>query len=451
LTLASLLAYAAWFTLDLGSPRRCSSFVGPRLAFPALSSMSHAEATNRNRNSSDTIAGDSNHNFNLHWQPEVLTNASVSEELANPADVHGASSSGGEARHRAEDDSVSFDLQDGSSREDTFADSMASDTGDTTEFPLCYTNWENWSSGDLQQLICFIDEEGYIDRRGLLTLPKPQLLMLLEFGTDMICVGRVGLDRVTNLRKLEFYYTARQQYRDLGSRYCNLDRVPIHNYIEHSHYGCFSAVQVGNKAWLRLKVWPHTQRLVEDEVLNDDPGPWVSSRISMNFSLRRATLRTDTDEYKLIGFFPGFPGVVRVLDATGMIVPNTGVPLPGPSVPLDSGSGESTTSLCSTVVLTGWREHVDSMDGDRTHESSMEIETSVASQLSHTPLETESMSGDSGTDDENLQGLDITADPSNDIRQGRTHKRSMTVPSHLSKARVEVIKESMERAAAELS
>jgi len=34
--------------------------------------------------------------------------------------------------------------------------------------------------------------------------------------------------------------------------------------------------------------------------------------------------------------------------------------------------------------------------------------------------------------------------------KGGTHKRSMTVPSHLSEAQVEVIRGSMERAAAEL-
>ena len=65
------------------------------------------------------------------------------------------------------------------------------------------------------------------------------------------------------------------------------------------------------------------RRVLDGACLADDPGPWDSSKISMNFSFRRASIRPDNDEYQLAAFFPrrGRRLQRRASEEAGTIVP----------------------------------------------------------------------------------------------------------------------------------
>lgn len=78
---------------------------------------------------------------------------------------------------------------------------------------------------------------------------------------------------------------------------------------------------------------------VPSELLQEDPGPWVADRIKMAYSVRKATLKTDQEEYQLMSFFPRLPRAltrrlseeVRATAASNM-VPPPDAPSPAPSV-----------------------------------------------------------------------------------------------------------------------
>jgi len=67
---------------------------------------------------------------------------------------------------------------------------------------------------------------------------------------------------------------------------------------------------------------------VPADILEEDPGPFSVDRIKQAFSLRRAVLRTDHDEYSLICFFPKLPRFLarRHSEEQGHVASNTGVP-----------------------------------------------------------------------------------------------------------------------------
>jgi len=82
---------------------------------------------------------------------------------------------------------------------------------------------------------------------------------------------------------------------------------------------------------LQITLTVGTKRIfakVPAEILEEDSGPFSVDRIQLPFSLRRAVLKTDQDEYALVGFFPKLPRFLarRHSEEQGHVAANTGVP-----------------------------------------------------------------------------------------------------------------------------
>jgi len=103
-------------------------------------------------------------------------------------------------------------------------------------------------------------------------------------------------------------------------RFCMYEFVPIaSDDAPDATHGLTITLTVGTKTIVNK---------VPDDILEDDPGPFTVDRIKLPFSLRRAVLKTDYDEYQLVGFFPKLPRFVvqRHSEEHGHVTANTGAP-----------------------------------------------------------------------------------------------------------------------------
>ena len=165
----------------------------------------------------------------------------------------------------------------------------------------------------------------------------------------------------------------RQQYKDLGCRFQSLHRVPIHSFIDYTKHGCFDAKQNDGMVTIGMHVpGNYMEQKVGRDIVAEDPGPWVTERIKLNFSMRRAALCTDLEEYNLLAFFPrGRRGLRRrVSEQRGDILPNTGVVIgEGPPPPqqaecVASGAGLVTPPTTSRVRSDDASDNRDLADDD---------------------------------------------------------------------------------------
>lgn len=193
-----------------------------------------------------------------------------------------------------------------------------------TKLPAGCRNWRNWSRDNLLDLIKYIDVDGDLDRNSVVSLAtKTQALQLLEHGLDVICVGETGLDRVVDIKKKALYDSLLQQYQNLGKRWARFRGVAFDGFVDYTRFGAFDVRQVGGNVELTMNLPEPQTMMLGEAFLADDPGPWVASKISMNFSFRRASIRTDHDEYQLAAFFPrrGRRLQRRASEEAGTIVP----------------------------------------------------------------------------------------------------------------------------------
>ena len=88
------------------------------------------------------------------------------------------------------------------------------------QLPLSSKSWKNWSLGNLRELIVYCDTAQHVDWDSLASISsKPQLLMLIEHGTDIITAGDQGLDRVTELNKRTLFESILRTYQEKGCRW----------------------------------------------------------------------------------------------------------------------------------------------------------------------------------------------------------------------------------------
>jgi len=88
------------------------------------------------------------------------------------------------------------------------------------QLPLSSKSWKNWSLGNLRELIVYCDSAQHVDWDSLASVSsKPQLLMLIEHGTDIITAGEQGLDRVSELNKRTLFESIRSTYEEKGCRW----------------------------------------------------------------------------------------------------------------------------------------------------------------------------------------------------------------------------------------
>lgn len=105
-------------------------------------------------------------------------------------------------------------------------------TPDAT-IPLSAKAWKNWSRDNLRDLVLYCDVDNSLDWESLRSITsKPQLLMLLEHGTDILCSGETGADRITELRKKVLYDAVRAQYVSKGKRWHILKNVSFDGFVD---------------------------------------------------------------------------------------------------------------------------------------------------------------------------------------------------------------------------
>lgn len=92
-------------------------------------------------------------------------------------------------------------------------------------------------------------------------------------------------------------------------------------------FGHYTIAKQGDqiKITMRAGAAPATVTIPAD-ITSDDPGPWVGDRIRAPYSLRKATLKTDFDEYQLMSFFPRLPRALmrRLSEELRVTAANTG-------------------------------------------------------------------------------------------------------------------------------
>ena len=66
----------------------------------------------------------------------------------------------------------------------------------------------------------------------------------------------------------------------------------------------FGVKKVGDQVTVTVQMGRVATKKIDPQVVADDPGPWDSSRIQKNYSFRRASIRTDVEEYVLSAFIP---------------------------------------------------------------------------------------------------------------------------------------------------
>lgn len=89
----------------------------------------------------------------------------------------------------------------------------------------------------MRDLVLYCDSSHDIEWESLKTISsKPQLLMLLENGTDILCTGETGADRVTELNKKLLYDAVKSQYIAKGQRWSALRNISFDGFIDWGRF-----------------------------------------------------------------------------------------------------------------------------------------------------------------------------------------------------------------------